>query len=161
MCCRGRLPSAVSSKFPEVLFCFEPCLCAHKPAGSSAEEITQFEVDSAVSTRNSRLIGRIRESGPIEGYRTGRSHTRLDFRAAWRYGEGLAEVVAPSPAPQDLSTCCTESTVPGNVFRKRRSREDRPLRWSLAETNWANRSQWPGGSSVCGPSAQYSAIIFC
>jgi len=33
--------------------------------------------------------------------------------------------------------------------------------WSLADTNCANKSQCPGGSSECGPLAQYSAIIFC
>src|ERR1700737_752313 len=31
--------------------------------------------------------------------------------------------------------------------------------WSRCETNCANRSQCPGGSSECGPFAQYSAII--
>src|SRR5207249_9086526 len=33
--------------------------------------------------------------------------------------------------------------------------------WSRRETNCAKRSQCPGGSSERGPSAQYSAIIFC
>ena len=33
--------------------------------------------------------------------------------------------------------------------------------WSRRATNCANRSQWPGGSSEWGPSAQYSAITFC
>src|SRR6266851_8663570 len=33
--------------------------------------------------------------------------------------------------------------------------------WSRRETNSPNRSQCPGGSSVRGPLAQYSAIIFC
>src|SRR5437667_11302502 len=33
--------------------------------------------------------------------------------------------------------------------------------WSRRDTNWANRFQCPGGSSERGPSAQYSAIIFC
>ena len=28
------------------------------------------------------------------------------------------------------------------------------------DTHWANRFQWPGGSSDWGPSAQYSAITF-
>src|SRR5437899_12195657 len=32
---------------------------------------------------------------------------------------------------------------------------------SRADTNCANRLQWPGGSSDLGPSAQYSAITFC
>src|SRR5216683_4399768 len=43
--------------------------------------------------------------------------------------------------------------------------ESRPCAFSAwrsrRETNCANRSQCPGGSSECGPSAQYSAIIFC
>src|SRR4029077_6789251 len=33
--------------------------------------------------------------------------------------------------------------------------------WSRRDTNCPNKSQCPGGSSECGPSAQYSAIIFC
>src|SRR5436190_9925563 len=33
--------------------------------------------------------------------------------------------------------------------------------WSRRATSWAKRFQCPGGSSERGPSAQYSAIIFC
>jgi hypothetical protein len=34
--------------------------------------------------------------------------------------------------------------------------------WPRArETAWANRHQCPGGVSLCGPSAQYSARTFC
>lgn len=34
------------------------------------------------------------------------------------------------------------------------------LWWARRDTTWAKRSQWPGGSSDLGPSAQYSAITF-
>ena len=32
---------------------------------------------------------------------------------------------------------------------------------SLTDTCWASRHQWPGGVSLPGPSAQYSAIALC
>ncbi len=38
----------------------------------------------------------------------------------------------------------------------------RPLPWwSRRETYWSRRFQWPGGSSLFGPSAQYSEMTFC
>src|ERR1700687_4451326 len=98
----------------EILQCLLPCLRTDQPACRSADEVPCFEVDSAVPTRNSRLIGGICEGGPMQRYWWGWSDSRLNDRAAYRKADVPAKVVAMRPAPQNLGPCGTKRAVSGN-----------------------------------------------
>ena len=74
----GQRPVNCMCRPSKISQCFHPRLRSDEPPCHSANQITDFKVDSAVATRNSPLIGCLRKSSPLERYGTGGSHTRLD-----------------------------------------------------------------------------------
>src|SRR5947209_1264915 len=108
---------------------FAPADARQGAAHNPPIEIRLLEVDTAVASRDSRLISGVGERVPAEAHIPAGGCSRLDLRASSPNRDRRAKVILAGEQSQDLCSSRTERAVPRAVLGERWRRKRGLLIW--------------------------------